>query len=128
MTGAKNRSRSWLEKTLKKSLWTSQRMSLLNSVRIFTKHPSYFSVRSSKIKHTFSRNHVFLSIDAPWCGHCKKLAPIWDELAEKFKEDKSLVIAKMDATKNEVENIEVNGFPTLKWFPKNSDEVMYMIH
>ena len=33
------------------------------------------------------------------CGHCKQLAPIWDELAEHFAEDEDVVIAKMDATK-----------------------------
>ena len=63
--------------------------------------------------------------DAPWCGHCKQLAPIWEELAEHFQEDKDVVIAKMDSTKNEVENISVQGFPTLKFFRKETNEVCW---
>jgi thiol-disulfide isomerase/thioredoxin len=61
--------------------------------------------------------------DAPWCGHCKQLAPIWEELGDHFAEDKDVVIAKMDATKNELESISVQAFPTLKFITKDTNEV-----
>ena len=39
---------------------------------------------------------------APWCGHCKSLAPKYDELAKTLSKEKDIVIAKMDATANDV--------------------------
>ncbi len=65
---------------------------------------------------------IFL-LDAPWCGHCKQLAPIWDQLAEHFAENEDVVIAKMDSTKNEVETVSVQSFPTLKFISKDTNEV-----
>jgi len=59
---------------------------------------------------------VLVEFYAPWCGHCKKLAPIWDELGEHFKENEKIVIAKIDMTANELETVQVRGFPTLKLF------------
>ncbi|XP_067935867.1 protein disulfide-isomerase-like [Watersipora subatra] len=64
--------------------------------------------------------HVFVEFYAPWCGHCKKLAPIWDEIAEKYEGVENVVIAKVDSTQNELEEVSVKGFPTLKMFPANS--------
>nr|CAG4651726.1 EOG090X0438 [Triops cancriformis] len=59
---------------------------------------------------------------APWCGHCKKLAPVFDELANKLK-DEDVAIVKMDATANDVPSgFDVRGFPTLFWLPKDSKD------
>jgi len=59
---------------------------------------------------------------APWCGHCKKLTPIFDDLGSKLKGE-DVAIVKMDATANDVPSqFEVSGFPTLFWLPKDQKD------
>lgn len=67
-----------------------------------------------------SEDDVLLEFYAPWCGHCKALEPKYNELAESLKDVKGLVIAKIDATANEIDGIHVGGFPTIKFFAKGS--------
>ena len=45
---------------------------------------------------------VFLKMYAPWCGHCKSMAPAWEEFAESLKDDDSVIVGEFDATSNDV--------------------------
>jgi len=71
-----------------------------------------------------TKKTVLVEFYAPWCGHCKQLAPIYDQLAEKFADKSEFVVAKMDSTLNELEDIKIQSFPTIKLFPKDSSEVV----
>ena len=60
---------------------------------------------------------VLIEVYAPWCGHCQALEPTYHKLATRFKDVSSVVIAKMDGTKNEHAAIDVEGFPSIYFFP-----------
>jgi len=68
--------------------------------------------------------NVLVEFYAPWCGHCKQLAPIYDELGTKFKEDSTVVVAKIDATVNELEHTKINSFPTIKLYKKGDNSIV----
>ncbi|KAI8075394.1 thioredoxin-like protein [Gilbertella persicaria] len=71
---------------------------------------------------------VFLEVYAPWCGHCKRLAPTWEQLGKAAAEqDPSIVIAKLDGTENDIPEeggFEITGFPTLKFFKAETNELV----
>jgi len=69
---------------------------------------------------------VLVEYYAPWCGHCKNLVPIYDSLAKHFASNPKVVIAKIDATANYVNNIlQVEGFPTIVAYKHDSEPVKY---
>lgn len=74
------------------------------------------------VRHTYDeivlddKRDVLIEFYAPWCGHCKNLAPKYEELAQMYAGSSSkLTIAKVDATANDVPD-QIKGFPTIKMY------------
>lgn len=59
----------------------------------------------------------FIKFYAPWCGHCQKLAPTFEDLANSVEHDTTVKIAKLDCTEYRpiCKEFDVKGYPTLLW-------------
>jgi len=68
--------------------------------------------------------NVLVEFYAPWCGHCKSLAPVYEKVAETFKNEPNCVVAKVDADSEKTlgSRFDVGGYPTIKFFPKNNKD------
>jgi protein disulfide-isomerase-like protein len=79
--------------------------------------PSGASVHLTKDNFEEKTNgkKVFIKYYAPWCGHCKELAPKWDKMAKEWEKQDQVLVASVDCTKEEewCVSLGIQGFPTL---------------
>jgi len=73
---------------------------------------------------TVAEGHVFVKFFAPWCGHCKKLAPIWTELARNMRG--KLTVAEVNCEEQGALCREqgISGYPMLFYYPNGRDNKM----
>jgi protein disulfide isomerase len=80
------------------------------------------------------QEHSFLAVafHAPWCGHCKQLAPHWEEAATILKDNAiaagyGIALAAVDATVHTsiAGRYSIQGYPTIKIFEGHSDATVY---
>ncbi|CAG9311311.1 unnamed protein product [Blepharisma stoltei] len=72
--------------------------------------------------------NILVEFYAPWCGHCKRLAPEYDRAATLLKERGSKVaIAKVDATVEQqaASSRQIRGYPTLIFYQNGRELEKY---
>jgi len=72
-----------------------------------------------------SGKSAFVKFHAPWCGHCKRVKPIWKEVGDFYANKKNTVIGDVDCTHDDSKDLctkyGVRGFPTFKYFTDATD-------
>ena len=75
-----------------------------------------------------SGSDLFIKFYAPWCGHCRRLAPYYEKMADMLLPSKpDLLISKMDIDANDLPpGFEVQGVPTMYFIPKGGKPEKYV--
>ncbi|XP_041810692.1 protein disulfide-isomerase A3-like [Chelmon rostratus] len=71
---------------------------------------------------------VLIQFYSPSCPHCKKLEPVYRELADTLSSDPNVIVAKMNAADNDVPlGYDVHGYPTIYFAPvgKKDEPIRY---
>ncbi|KAF9453143.1 protein disulfide isomerase [Macrolepiota fuliginosa MF-IS2] len=71
---------------------------------------------SATFVSTLEQGPAFIKFYAPWCGHCKKLAPSWVQLAAHLRNKVTVAEVDCDAQSSLCAAQKIQGYPTLIYF------------
>ncbi len=94
------------------------RMTLFTTLILASLTLSTATLTKDNLSEVAGDKMVFLKFYAPWCGHCKSLAPAWDALTDDFKDSETLYVGECDCTadcKDLCQHVGVQGYPTIKY-------------
>jgi thioredoxin 1 len=81
------------------------------------------NVQDSEFKETITQDRlVLIDFWAPWCGPCKMMAPVLDELDQQAGNRVSVMKLNVDDNPDTASACGVMSIPTLKFF-KNGEEL-----
>jgi len=81
-------------------------------------------LRLKKMEEEINKNNMIMTggsenkktlalFKADWCGHCKAFKSTWEKLKNNMDKKISFVTYDADKNKNEIQNFQIQGFPTL---------------
>eukprot|EP00755_Sulcionema_specki_P014158 Sspe_Gene.55930::Locus_30768_Transcript_1_2_Confidence_0.667_Length_515::g.55930::m.55930 len=71
--------------------------------------------------------NAFVLFFAPWCGHCKRLAPAWEQLMAHYASSPHVLVGRVDCTKHRdlCAMNEIMGYPTMLAYKPKADAEEY---
>ena len=68
---------------------------------------------------------AFVKFFAPWCGHCKKLAPTWTQLAEQMRNQLTIAEVNCEEQSTLCRTEDVQGYPMLFYYGDDGAKTEY---
>ncbi|KAH9065077.1 thioredoxin-domain-containing protein [Lactarius deliciosus] len=88
-------------------------------------HGEVLALTTETFPNVVADGDVFVKFFAPWCGHCKKLAPTWTKLAKELQHTVSIAEVNCEDHKSLCSTEGVTGFPMLFFYPSSGKKTEY---
>ncbi|KAF8365670.1 hypothetical protein PRIPAC_83499 [Pristionchus pacificus] len=82
---------------------------------------------SDRFLEVKDEGYWFVKLYAPWCAHCKRMAPVWEHVGHSLADKNPLIrVSSMDCTlyPKACQELGVTGYPTLMFF-RNGQVLQY---